>query len=197
VRYLEDCVDKLKAQREGGHSPPSPATEGSAGRDASTHTAAAEHLHHHHHHYHPPIRPEQHESADVEMAGSELPSPTSTANNPAGRSNQPSVSPALLAQDAARHRHDSYSSAASAENSRRYSYSISTNTSPAFGPQVYGAAYARSSASASGSTLTSPALQPQRDLDQEATAALLMLNSDRRSTNGSGRGMSVRDLLST
>lgn len=58
-----------------------------------------------------------------------------------------------------------------------------------------------------GSTLTSPALGPlrERDLDQEATAALLMLNSDRRGTvgtgadrgsNGSGRGMSVRDLLS-
>ena len=47
-------------------------------------------------------------------------------------------------------------------------------------------------------SLTSPALVPQpeeRDReDHEATEALLMLNTDRRSW--SGRGMSVRDLLS-
>jgi hypothetical protein len=52
------------------------------------------------------------------------------------------------------------------------------------------------------SALTSPALMPlresgERDLDQEATAALLMLNTDRRGIPGSGRGMSVRDLLSS
>jgi hypothetical protein len=49
--------------------------------------------------------------------------------------------------------------------------------------------------------LTSPALAPQADReDHEATEALLMLNTDRRSWNGErnagGRGMSVRDLLS-
>ncbi|KAF2856188.1 hypothetical protein T440DRAFT_463523 [Plenodomus tracheiphilus IPT5] len=44
--------------------------------------------------------------------------------------------------------------------------------------------------------LTSPALLPQPDReDQEATAALLMLNTDRRSWSGA-RGMSVKDLLS-
>lgn len=117
-------------------------------------------------------------------------------------------------------RHDSYVSlsAAAVEHHRHYSYSSAT-TSPAFGPQVggYGAAgYAPSNHSAAGSTLTSPALGPmrERDLDQEAMAALLMLNNDRRGTvsstnggsnaaassgasgSGSGRGMSVRDLLS-
>lgn len=57
--------------------------------------------------------------------------------------------------------------------------------------------------STSGSTLTSPALGPMRDrdLDQEATAALLMLNTDRRGTTShssiGGRGMSVKDLLSS
>lgn len=51
-------------------------------------------------------------------------------------------------------------------------------------------------------SLTSPALRPQPDEretdreDHEATAALLMLNTDRRSWNGSNRGMSVKDLLS-
>ncbi|KAF1840949.1 uncharacterized protein K460DRAFT_294956 [Cucurbitaria berberidis CBS 394.84] len=45
-------------------------------------------------------------------------------------------------------------------------------------------------------TLTSPALGPQADReDQEATEALLMLNTDRRSWSGA-RGMSVKDLLS-
>ncbi|KAL1792216.1 hypothetical protein ACET3X_009967 [Alternaria dauci] len=44
--------------------------------------------------------------------------------------------------------------------------------------------------------LTSPALKPQADReDQEATEALMMLNTDRRSWSGA-RGMSVRDLLS-
>ncbi|OCL04628.1 hypothetical protein AOQ84DRAFT_300518 [Glonium stellatum] len=51
---------------------------------------------------------------------------------------------------------------------------------------------------ASQFSLTSPALGPQPDErdreDHEATEALLMLNTDRRSW--SGRGMSVRDLLS-
>jgi hypothetical protein len=53
--------------------------------------------------------------------------------------------------------------------------------------------------SSHGSThfaLTSPALKPQADReDQEATEALLMLNTDRRSWSGA-RGMSVKDLLS-
>jgi hypothetical protein len=53
--------------------------------------------------------------------------------------------------------------------------------------------------SSHGSThfaLTSPALKPQTDReDQEATEALLMLNTDRRSWSGA-RGMSVKDLLS-
>ncbi len=124
------------------------------------------------------------------MTGSELPSPTFTANP--SRSNQASVSPALLAQDS-RRRQDSYSSTST--DKRHYSYSASAGTSPAFGPQTYG--FSHGTASTAGSTLTSPPLLPQRDLDQEATAALLMLNSDRRSTHGSGRGMSVRDLLTT
>lgn len=37
----------------------------------------------------------------------------------------------------------------------------------------------------------------EKDLDREAMAALLMLNSDRRTfKDKSGRGMSVQDLLS-
>ncbi|CAK7565130.1 MAG: hypothetical protein SEPTF4163_003039 [Sporothrix epigloea] len=120
-------------------------------------------------------------------------------------------------------------------------FTTSAQTSPAFGPQqhpfpllplsaaaspyLYGASGGGMSlgslgeqgtlsarASISGSTLTSPALLPQQDMDQEATAALLMLNSDRRGASGSVSGgsgsngngsttvarcMSVKDLLST
>lgn len=141
----------------------------------------------------PPIRqfhPTFHEDPDIDMTDSEAVSPTFTAQPD---HHQASVSPALQAQDA-RNRQHSYSSVST--DHRHYSYSASAGTSPAFGPQRHGG-YAQSCASTSGSTLTSPALNPQTDLDQEATAALMMLNSDRRGTVGSGRGLSVRDLLST
>lgn len=120
------------------------------------------------------------------MTDSEAVSPTFTAQPD---HHQASVSPALQAQDA-RHRQHSYSSVST--DHRHYSYSASAGTSPAFGPQRH-VGYV----STPGSALTSPALDPQTDLDQEATAALLMLNSDRRGAGGSRQGLSVRDLLST
>ncbi|GJN73089.1 HLH transcription factor [Purpureocillium lilacinum] len=173
VRYLEDCVSKLKAQHGEAQS-----------RAESSHNPL------------PPIRefhPTFHEdpAGDVEMTDSDTASPR-FAGNPE-RSHQSSVSPALHAQDS-RHRQHSYSSVST--DQRHYSYSASAGASPAFGPQHNGL-YSQGNMSASGSTLTSPALNPQSDLDQEATAALLMLNNDRRGTNASGRGLSVRDLLST
>ncbi|KAL2067415.1 hypothetical protein VTL71DRAFT_1840 [Oculimacula yallundae] len=179
VRYLEDCVSKLKAENTRTIATPStehfilppPASRGSYGTPRQ---------------YQP-----YDEQEDVEMDGSEQPSPA--YSTPVPNSNRPSASPALLPQDS-RNRQDSYSSVST--DHRHYSFSASTTTSPALGPAAYD--YARSVASA-GSALTSPALLPQRDLDQEATAALLMLNTDRRGTHSSlgGRGMSVKDLLST
>jgi hypothetical protein len=128
------------------------------------------------------------------MGGSEQHSPTFPIPMPKAR---PSASPALLPQDS-RNRQNSYSSISTEQ--RHYSFSASATTSPALGPGAY--EYARSTASI-GSALTSPALAPQRDrdMDQEATTALLMLNHDRRGIQGSisgpsGRGMSVKDLLS-
>ncbi|KAK1497553.1 helix-loop-helix DNA-binding domain-containing protein [Colletotrichum tamarilloi] len=220
VRYLEDCVSKLKAQRDASEAR-SPAESGlqtpSGGGSRAEPWGQI-----------PQFVPRyQEDPDDVEMTDSEAPSPTFPPTQqqqqqlypqqqqqqqlPHTRSQQPSVSPALLPQDS-RHRHDSYSSV-STDHPRHnsYSYSTSTTTSPAFGPQAYGGGYGSLSA------LTSPALAPQRDrdLDHEATAALLMLNSDRRGTvgeasgsgagaggivnptRGAGRGMSVRDLLST
>ena len=127
------------------------------------------------------------------MGGSD-PAPASHSTQ-APTPDRPSASPALVPRGSP-HRQDSYSSA-SADRSR-YSFSTSAHTSPALGPGAYECARGPASVA---STLTSPALGPQRDMDQEATAALLMLNTDRRGTlgsvGGSGRGMSVRDLLST
>lgn len=121
---------------------------------------------------------------DIEMDGSETHSPPHTAQ---AYPQRPSASPALLPHDS-HHRQNSYSSTT---DRRHYSFSASSTTSPSLGPTAYD--YARNPSS----SLTSPALLPQRDLDQEATAALLMLNTDRRGTQGStGRGMSVQDLLS-
>ncbi|KAK8124743.1 uncharacterized protein PG998_000502 [Apiospora kogelbergensis] len=172
VRYLEDCVAKLKSQNESHSFAPTP-TEFALPPPVSRNIY------------------QEDESGDVEMTGSEAPSPTCTQST--SRSQRPSESPALMAEDA-RHRHNSYSSAST--DHRHYSYSASTHASPAFGPQQYN--YNRGAISASNSTFTSPVLPPMRDMDQEASAALLMLNTDRRGTSGSGsgRGMSVRDLLS-
>ncbi|KAI4219378.1 MAG: hypothetical protein L6R36_008366 [Xanthoria steineri] len=80
--------------------------------------------------------------------------------------------------------------------------SHSALSSPAGGPQHSGhlGLYRQYTSSAS----TSPALIPtsSKEADEEATAALMMLNKDRRNTNSSnhsssGRGMSVKDLLSS
>lgn len=123
-------------------------------------------------------------------------------------SQQASPSPFIPPQDYC-NRQDSYSSISTNHHNHSISTSCtSSTTSPALGPAVYD--YARSITSV-GSALTSPALIPQndrdqRDLDEEASAALLMLNSDRRGTFSSVgsigsvsgvRGMSVRDLLSS
>ncbi|KAI0838877.1 hypothetical protein F5Y06DRAFT_34236 [Hypoxylon sp. FL0890] len=182
VRYLEDCITKLKEQRDDQSTTPAPSQfrlPPSSDHDAYDMEEKEE-------------DEEDEGQEDVEMTNSEVPSPVYT-QTPA-RSNQSSISPALIAQDA-RGRQQSYSSAST--EYRHYSYSAPSNTSPAFGPQGY--LQQVGPASASHSTLTSPVLRPQQEMDQEASAALLMLNVDRRGTtsSGSGRGMSVRDLLSS
>lgn len=185
VRYLEDCVTSLKEQHHGQSSAPAPAqfrlpvlNDGDAYDMDDKEDDEEE---------------GQEGQEDVEMTGSEAPSPV-YAQTPA-RSNQSSVSPALVAQDA-RGRQQSYSSVST--EYRHYSYSGPATTSPAFSPRGY-PQQPLETMSASHSTLASPTLGPQQDLDQEASAALLMLNVARRATAnaGPGRGMSVRDLLSS
>ncbi|OAA79420.1 Helix-loop-helix DNA-binding protein [Akanthomyces lecanii RCEF 1005] len=181
IRYLEDCVSQLKDQHDGDH-------RGDFSASGNPLPSIRE--------FHPTFHGEP---GDVEMSDSEAVSPTFTArpdHHYQAHQHQPSVSPALHAQDA-RPRHHSYSSATSAVGPeyRHHSFTLSATPSPAFGPQRHGP-YARSSTSTTASTVTSPALNPQTELDQEATAALLMLNNDRRGTAPNARGLSVRDLLS-
>lgn len=112
------------------------------------------------------------------------PPPTLTTSN--SRQQHASASPIVDPQL----RKDSISSASS--DHRDPSYSVSATTSPVFGPQ----AQHRESF---GSALTSPALEPQRNVDHEVTSALLTLSQADRRAPGyfSGRGMSVRDLLTS
>ncbi|KAL2146667.1 hypothetical protein VTI28DRAFT_2817 [Corynascus sepedonium] len=224
VRYLEDCVAKLKAQcgskakldpepRSIQSSLPSPSL-GDTYHDHGDHS-----------------RPEAPDAClrDVGMTSSSsngTPSPSFTPTADCSRRQQFSVSPALGPRGSSS-RNNSYSSVSSSDYRPHGTYSTSVTTSPCFGPQGVVGGFptmeaqqqqppcgggSTSGHSAYGSTLTSPALPPQqqRDLDQEATAALLMLNQmDRRTSVGGAtgaasataapapRGMSVRDLLSS
>ncbi|PBP24707.1 hypothetical protein BUE80_DR004498 [Diplocarpon rosae] len=178
VRYLEDCVGKLKAENSRTNAtptleqlplpPPAPRVAHNTPRQNQSFE----------------------EQDDVEMGGSEQALPAYSA--PVAHSNRPSAPPALMSQDF-RNRQDSH--ATMSTDSRHCSFTIPITTSPALGPGA--CEYARGAVSV-GSTLSSPALLPQPNPDEEATAALLMLNSDRRGTSGSisGRGISVKDLLS-
>ena len=180
MRYLEDCVAKLKAESRTNTrlidenlilAPLVTAESNSTPRQSAVSDEGEQ---------------------DVEMVNSTAVSPVYSTHVPP--SNRPSASPALTPQDS-RNRQDSYSSVST--DQRHYSFTTSSTTSPALGPSAYD--YSRQHPFV-GSALTSPSLLPQRDVDQEATAALLMLNTDRRGTHGStnGRGgMSVKDLLST
>ena len=141
-------------------------------------------------------------------------------------SHYPSASPGMPPQQQLRDRHDSFSlGVPSTDHQRHYSFSGSSVAASPAGFGARGHLYAGNdnmhdtrTASVSGPALTSPYLVPSRNgLDHEATAALLMLNqqtqTDRRApttnTDGptgaataaaepvrTGRGMSVRDLLS-
>ncbi|KHN95274.1 extensin [Metarhizium album ARSEF 1941] len=171
VRYLEECVAKLKAQH------------GQKGREEAARGSLPSIRD-----FHPTFRRDP--SGDVDMSDSDTASPLFAGQTDATRL---SISPGLQPDDARRRQH-SYSSVST--DQRHYCFSTSAVASPAFGPQRH-RLYSQSSAP--GSTLTSPALKPQSDLDQEASAALLMLNNDRRGTDPApnSRGLSVRDLLST
>lgn len=139
------------------------------------------------------------EESDEEMEEATSPQdvrPRSAAESSV-RSHQPSISPAILPSN-------QVSPEIMSKPSKFYGYHSARSSalpSPAFEPQTQ----ASGPAQTSFAPLTSPALRPQGENskamekdDHEATAALLMLNTDRRSWSGptSGRSMSVKDLLS-
>ncbi|KAH9904160.1 hypothetical protein F4778DRAFT_734257 [Xylariomycetidae sp. FL2044] len=151
---------------------------------------------------------ERDEDEDIEMAESETTSPAIMPNTNTNanafdaytpRSAEPSESPALVAQDAHDRRRQSYSSGPTSH--RHYDFSTSSSASPSFGPQSLASCsnVAGPARELPSTPLPSPAAlgpaPPLRDKIHEASAALMMLNADRRVTPN--RGLSVRDLLSS
>ncbi|TVY87733.1 Sterol regulatory element-binding protein [Lachnellula willkommii] len=216
VRYLEDCITKLKA--ENNRANPTPTSTSDQNKEfAPTPPTRCEDL----------GTPRQYtryeEDGDIEMLGSEIGTEPTYTYTPKLRPICTSTSPVLAPQE------NPYSPISTSSHShsnthpdRHYSFSTSTSasttTSPALGPSISTYDHALpNTTSASNSTLTSPTLPPQQPqqhsnlelaMDQEATLALLMLNTDRRGTgtgtgtdagsrtrNGSRGGMSVRDLM--
>jgi hypothetical protein len=211
MRYLEQCLADLKSAHAHCGTSNNPSTQlppfshlGRHNGDA-TPTAATY------------FRDEQDDAEDSDEEMSEAPTSPHSYRPHSGSviSHQPSVSPAILpsAQTSPEilskpSKFGSYGG--SVYHSHTHSARSSALPSPAFEPQTQASGPAYTFA-----PLTSPALRPQgggaepleKD-DHEATAALLMLNTDRRSwssNNGGsagsaggagGRSMSVRDLLS-
>lgn len=219
IKYLEDCVARLQARHQSipselenaAKSLPTPSCQEPFHSEAAFSFSVRE------------VPPDDVEMSDSSGGPSPASSPPLAATT---SSHQPSVSPALQPQQRLRDRHDSISfGVLSSDHQRHYSFSGSSVTaSPASfgsGAHLYGGntgtLHDTRTTSVSGPALTSPFLVARNDLDHEATAALLMLNqhtqTDRwtstTNTDGpagaataatgtvrTGRGMSVRDLLS-
>jgi hypothetical protein len=185
MRYLEQCLTDLKAAHSqcrptstSAYTSPPPPTHTPQPVESGNPTSNAQ-------------AEESDEDSDEEM--SEATSPHTThphyRTTSSAHSNRPSISPAILPSAFT-------SPAILSHHQREYSYNSTYSSalpSPAYEPQ-------KKSSGPSFSQLTSPALRPQdpkgmeKD-DHEATAALLMLNTDRRKWSGPSRGMSVKDLL--
>lgn len=199
MRYLEQCVGELKnAHNSRRDSPASVVSE--LGPPPARRICDDE------------DEDEEDEDEDMEDAVSPtyvehaVPTSTYTAINaspalyPSDRSaysHSTTTSPALMPQRSDPHH---YSLGGSSTRSNLTSPSI--HPSPAFSantPQFgnpFHSGPPGSSHSVAPFALSSPALKPQADReDHEATEALLMLNTDRRSWSGA-RGMSVKELLS-
>ena len=118
------------------------------------------------------------QDSDLEMANTESTEPSSAMTS--YTSNTPTFSPAT-----------------NSNNRQNSTSTISSLPSPAFKPQLY--QYQTYEPQYTHSTKTSPTITPNAMEDQEATAALMMLNQERRgiaSSIGTSKRMSVKDLLS-
>lgn len=213
LRYLERCITDLKADntaaRQGSISQPTVSAV-----PTPQPTAVVD-------------QPMEHEEDDdQEMSDTHHSTGASTPNGPLLSHTQSRESiPSLTSLPSLSHYgHKSPAIAPSEASSSRH-YSISSASAPSFSPYIHSQQASPFFAPTAGQhepapfALTSPALRPQdssmhqrpgvvgedarlrdrreKDLDREAMAALLMLNSDRRTfKDKSGRGMSVQDLLS-
>ncbi|KAH7414492.1 hypothetical protein DE146DRAFT_601736 [Phaeosphaeria sp. MPI-PUGE-AT-0046c] len=219
MRYLEQCVADLKTAHDSRHDSPSSALSEArpppplrACEDDDDEEEEDE-------------DEEMEDATYVESAvppkatyqfTNNTPSPAIYPSDRSVHSYSTTTSPAILPHDRGH-----YSASTQSSDPHRYSLasirsavtSPSIHPSPAFsahtpsathfinpfqsGPASTGPIAAPgSSHSAAAFALTSPMLAPQADReDHEATEALLMLNTDRRSWTGA-RGMSVKDLLS-
>jgi uncharacterized membrane protein len=199
MRYLEQCIADLKNVHHSRRDTPSSAVSETAP---------------------PPFRQmcdegedeEDDEDEDEEMEDTTSPiyadnaitksvyqfANTSPAIYPSDRSvhsHSTTTSPAILPRDRGNFSANP-SPALQPSDPHRYSLTSSTIRSTINSPSIQASPAFRSSHSAAPFLLTSPALKPQADReDHEATEALLMLNTDRRSWSGA-RGMSVKDILS-
>jgi hypothetical protein len=225
MRYLEQCVADLKAAHNSRPDSPSsaaselPPPPARRARELDDEDEADD-------------DDEDEEMQDAAPVSHDVPAPVqsiyrfanaSPAIYPSDRSNyshSTTTSPAMMPRD-----HSVYSAKPSPalRPSDPHHYTVSSTrspsilASPAFSAQATpftnpfppstgsGPLPAPSSShSAASFALTSPALEPQADReDQEATEALLMLTTDRRWSGGGGvggvrgvRGLSVKDLLS-
>ncbi|KAL8891443.1 MAG: hypothetical protein Q9215_001487 [Flavoplaca cf. flavocitrina] len=183
LRYLEQCVGDLKAANGAGLTS-TPAVQKSP-KPFQQFTPPE---------YQAPEEDDEDddEGTDVEMTGTPVLPPLSTIHldhAPVYSSSRSTItSPALTALQH--------------QNTVSHPSSLSSLPSPNVGPPMSAnfGLYRQHTSSAS----TSPALMPvsSKEADEEATTALMMLNKDRRNTSSSnhsssGRGMSVRDLLSS
>ena len=198
MRYLEQCLADLKtAHANCGASATQPQLPSFSQIDRhgdSTPTAAT-------------FRGDADEESDEEMSDAPSPRSVRPRSGSSIQSHQLSVSPAILpsAQTSPEilAKPSKFGSYGSVYQSHPHSARSSALPSPAFEPQTQ--ASGPGGYSTNFAPLTNPALRPQAEVmekdDHEATAALLMLNTDRRSWsssggNANGRSMSVRDLLS-
>ncbi|KAL8712250.1 MAG: hypothetical protein Q9220_003401 [cf. Caloplaca sp. 1 TL-2023] len=192
LRYLEQCVTDLKAAN--GSVPSAAASKSFSVIQQST-----------------PLDYQHHE--EEEEVGKEDDDDDEDENSDVEMDEPSNLSPVRTNQAASQGRASAYTSPQSltispALDATRYHQGIPGTScrsglpSPAIGPQPSaGRGLLRQYTQ---SLSTSPTLMPasSKEADEEATAALLMLNKDRRNTgtsnsSGSGRGMSVKDLLSS
>ncbi|CZT16946.1 uncharacterized protein RCC_02780 [Ramularia collo-cygni] len=211
TRYLEQCVSDLQAQNSSSNSQPPPVafrrTEHNEEEDDDDEMEDDEPT---------DARTSTPVNTGLQQSSSAISLPSLSQITTASTS-----SPSILSTGAGRQ----YSISSAASQSSYSPYFPSNQASPAFGPQLHHVS--GQPLFTSGFGLGSPALKPvdsasalrqiaegatelsdqqrfarktgrtERDQDHEATAALLMLNHDRRNSVRQTTGMSVRDLLSS